>query len=366
MLISGVYSLYTPLDMGLPQCQNGCKYCYSKKIKSITVDTFRTIQNVINKEYDGSLKSYFMKNRYPVCINNRSDIFSIKQSREYLQMAKLLHDAGFPLLFETKGFHHTWQEKYFFNNFDPGKTEVYITITTLSDYKRREIEPNAPSIMSRIKMCDNLMKEKYTFEIGINPYIDNFINKDEIIWLHNRYKCCIFIAPYHGNAKKQFKSKTYKDIQIHFDGKKYPFWFGRPSSGNMHFEEHFKKVSRKKYVNAIVIDMIFKKIYEQHKKETDNLIVSDFEGFYKEAKDFFPDCNVKRSEIWLGKTYGKSQIDFLSKLPKEMTYKDFIKLQFQLNRGIIKYTHLLSLTKDGDLCYFYPNQPIVSQEDRYE
>ncbi len=352
-----VYDKPIGLHLDLGKCFNGCTYCYSGK-RTGKVTSVTSLEHQLNREKE-SLLSYYIKNKYPVCVSNNSDInASDKENRELI---KILKSFGFPIYYETKGC-HTEEKLFNFLNIIKPEDYVYITLSTFKDEKRKEIEPKAPAVEMRIKLIEELVKKGIQIEVAFNPAIPGYIIDEEIIQFisdHrtlNYYFYFLHLPAWSKlNQRKIPKydftniAKWCKENGIYVGGDTQ--FFGNKMAG---FRErgHFKKPM----IIASDIDEVVLKYKQENKGDRDdeenlkNLV--SFDTFYAEKKDNFINAIIDKSEIYPGRNAGSY---FYQNLPQKMSYKDYIKLCFHnANLGFIfAYSHCARIEYEtGETKYF--------------
>ena len=349
--LHGVHSIPAPLHIEIGDCLNGCKYCFvtSKGKKT----SLKSIENAITKEYDGSLKSYYLTKRYPICFNNSSDFFNCKDKDYYFDVMALLKDAGFSFYFQTKGHHNNKDLDRFLKIADK-KDVLYITVTGF-DKKIKELEPAAPDFKNRKKLIDACLDHNMIVEVGFNPIISKYFDFNKAADFINEYKekkVTYVVWSLHGvknlhpNGKEINKLVREERKTIHNKMKQlYDILVANKTpltiesnmpdieynhiSNGCHIRDNLN-------INMLLggdIDAMCHAAYsiaiEQVGVKEDIvqgcLTFGDFIEIYKE---FILDCYVKKSEIRTRDTF------LYHRLPDKISYKDYLKLAFE-NLGII-------------------------------
>lgn len=368
--LHGVHSIPVPLHMDIGDCLNKCKYCFVGSTDKKT--SLKQIENSINKKYDGSLLSYYLENRYPICISNTSDFFNCKDKELYKQEIKILKDAGFPLYYQTKGYIEDKDLEWFLDIIDK-KDVVYITITSFSE---NELEKNVP-VTNKIKLIKHLYEKNVYLNIGFNPIISKYIKNEEIIDFMKTYKNADYIIhPLHGIKNKYFYSKEINKLTrenvfkindiIDFAIKNNISIRSKNlfAVGTLSYGDRLKKHFGKKIIIGSDIENVCKKYYNDYyndRNETDESLAVGvlFREFYKEKKNEILDITLKSSEIRI--------IDnFISKrLPKYISYKDYLELCWQNPKHINSFCTFSSVIWDYEddnnieVEYYYPLQKIL-------
>lgn len=158
-------------------CSHGCTYCFASINKE---DRNGNIKSAINTLYrDGKgLKYYFIKNGYPICVSNKTDLFAKVNSGNAKALFTHLSQKQNGIFIQTKGGEN-FQEKF---NYLDGKKNVvvYLSITTLREDVASKQEPNAPSIAERLKIAEWLVKKGHLVIAAINPLSAEWFSNQDI------------------------------------------------------------------------------------------------------------------------------------------------------------------------------------------
>lgn len=385
-----VYSLPIPLKIDFSRCQNVCNYCHWKN-GNYQMTTLRQIENAVTKKYNDTLMGYFLENRYPISFNTESDFFALieEDKKTAIEIIKLLHQADFPLLYETKGYWSKEEKEIFLSNVSK-KDGLYVTITSFDEEKKKTIEPKTPSIQSRIDLIDSALKLGFNVCVGFAPIINGIITEKEILDFIKTHKNCSYFFQYlHANktSTKNIKDLlslekiSLKEVQKYmYDNNIYGYCLTFPYK-NLHEGERLRKFYKKPIIITRDLENSCKKSYDNVRKmglcEKEFIEhpqgYRSFEKFCEENKENIIECIVDRSELYLGANAGSY---FYQALPKKMTYKDYLKV-FWMNpqfTGFTNYESRIVYLKDekNDIAineknnepfYFLREQPFFIEKD---
>lgn len=197
----------SPIEYSGGRCNYNCEYCFVK-LRGVKVDgSFKScIRKIINQNNSNDLTSYYLKNKYPICLSNRTEPFSSVNINETISICETLNKNGNPVFFQTKGttiknideiLNATKNIKKFF----------YVTITTLNESKRKIIEPNTPTTNEKIDFIKYLKSKNKFIIIAVNPLAKELITKEEIKSLSNELNIQnVIIEAIHYNKREPYKS----------------------------------------------------------------------------------------------------------------------------------------------------------------
>lgn len=171
-------------------CSFGCKYCFSnnRKImefeKELQIANIQAIEKKLDKifnkkqyKYD-SLLDNLISQRVTWHCGGMSDPFQPIENKLGItkQMVDITNKNNMSILFSTKS------DNIYDCDIRPDLHSFQLSITNLED--RKDIEPNIPSIDSRIKFYKDLKSQGFKVGIRVQPFIPN-ITTDEIIDVFN-------------------------------------------------------------------------------------------------------------------------------------------------------------------------------------
>lgn len=155
------------MELSLNACTHGCRYCFATLQDPQRRPSVPSIMNLLatyqeRETYTATL----LREGYPVCVSNRVDPFAGSNWHTMLPILETMAGLGIGVIFQTKGGKGMEQVLGFMP-----PSVWYITITTLSEEVRRRVEPQAPSIPSRLRLIEQLVAAGHSVYVGLNPLV---------------------------------------------------------------------------------------------------------------------------------------------------------------------------------------------------
>jgi DNA repair photolyase len=161
-----------PLQYTGNYCSHKCVYCFANinnpKRKTDIAKLNSLLKNYKNRN---DLRSYFLKNKYPVIISNNIDPFSKSNQPFVNELIYTLKDLGIPVALATRGGVGTEILK------DLPPTVIYVSIPYDNEDLRIKYEPKAPSLEQRYELIDFAIKNNHKVITSINPFNPKFAEK---------------------------------------------------------------------------------------------------------------------------------------------------------------------------------------------
>lgn len=180
-------------------CNYGCKYCFARDIvsfarktqKNLTkeetsfcsfsvcdVDYFRKwVSYTLNKE-STNLERNMFKNRIPLKIGVVSDPFPLIENKEKItyNILKILNEIDYPVQISTKNpsILESYIDDFIFDNRIPNWA-LSVTLITINENIRKQIEPNAPTVQQRLDSIKNIINKGVNVTVRIQPIIYPYI-----------------------------------------------------------------------------------------------------------------------------------------------------------------------------------------------
>lgn len=230
MNTSRVFSLRFGTDVRFGECTNNCAYCFAHNnfrnagkfgavSKAEKRDSIVAIANAINRGYIETMKSYWIENRYPVCVSNHSD-FCANPDREYChEVISMLKSAGFPIYIETKGTADKTEIDFLLKQLDPRTDVIYCTVEFPPNNDLSSQISNSPSIKDRINFIGEFQAAGFFVEVGINPLIRCMIDEEDamkIIDATRHDKTCYVAQALHF-APQIWKKTPFFKVDVDFE-----------------------------------------------------------------------------------------------------------------------------------------------------
>jgi DNA repair photolyase len=194
-----------PLEFSGNRCSYQCSYCFASgnrfKGGGDYASVLRQIERVFNKGSNPWV-TYFLRNKYPVCLSNRTDPFSLGNTRTTIQLIRLLSSRGVPVFVQTKGGDGAFEVA---DSMSP--SVWYVSMSFFDNRKRCKIEPNTPSIESRKELIAHLIHKGHKVLIGMNPMVPDWIPESDaralVDWAASVGVSGIISARLHLSAEQQ-------------------------------------------------------------------------------------------------------------------------------------------------------------------
>lgn len=163
-------------------CQHGCSYCYARFMKRFTghkepwgdfVDVKTNAPDLLNIEIE-------KKRKGTVWVSGVCDPYQPLEARYTLsrRCLELLVQKDWPVTIQTRSS-LVLRDMDIFNESD--KIEVGFSITTSNDEVRKIFEPNAPSIVERLRSIESLHKNGIKTYVMIAPILPEAENLPRIL-----------------------------------------------------------------------------------------------------------------------------------------------------------------------------------------
>jgi len=356
------------LEITANPCQQGCEYCYAKIWKREYSSVDKILNDIINqRNKKEGLLSFYLNNFEPIALSNRSDILC---HAEWFNLLKTIKKLGYPLYIETKGN----KEMLSLTEILDKKDEIYITIT--SEKNQKYEEKNLLKNIEKIEMAKILREKGISVVIGINPYMREKTNIDEILKIADYVKPTgMVIRPYHAptrnkvgniNVKDLYKMKEDKTNQTKIDilkisdillEMKIPIDSTYMQENLKYFKNKnlvLKYKDNKKMFNgkSLLCDeeliIMAKKLNQYKGYDIIEFYWEDFTEDFAATIEYHKDAIVKKSDI-------SSRALAKINIPEKMTYLEALKILwnnynlFQKSHGYYKDVK----DKEGNLIYFY-------------
>src|SRR5690349_9361171 len=141
-----------PLQLSFNWCSHACSYCFANLNspgRSFDLKEFQTqLKNIYT---NNSLTSTLLREKYPVLISNLVDPFATSNYGVAVPVMEMMTNMEIPIMIQTRGGRGVDDVLSFLP-----KSMWYISIPMLKDDIRKQVEPAAPSIESRLQLIDKL------------------------------------------------------------------------------------------------------------------------------------------------------------------------------------------------------------------
>lgn len=191
-----------PLQLSFNWCSHACSYCFANLNSPDRKFDLKDFQQQIRGMYTtNSLQAVLMREKYPVLISNLVDPFATSNYNISVPVIEQLTAMGVPVALQTRGGRGIDDVLKFLP-----KTVWYISIPMLNDEIRKQVEPAAPSIPSRLELIDKLKAAGHEVLVGINPTVSDWLPGDDGFKLLDQLKAKgvhgVWVAAIHFNRRQ--------------------------------------------------------------------------------------------------------------------------------------------------------------------
>ncbi len=164
----------SPLECSGNTCSHNCCYCFSNIRRSCRYSNIKqTLTQLKNFQSSNTYKNTLIKEKYSICLSNRTDPFSKTNYIETLSMLEYLKNLENGIFFQTKGGYGI--DEAFDILKDKKNILFYVTITSKNNDILKIIEPNAPSYEEKIELIKKAKNNGYNVIVAFNPVVKNWL-----------------------------------------------------------------------------------------------------------------------------------------------------------------------------------------------
>jgi len=164
----------SPLECSGNTCSHNCCYCFSNIRRSCRYSNIKqTLTQLKNFQSSNTYKNTLIKEKYSICLSNRTDPFSKTNYIETLSMLEYLKNLENGIFFQTKGGYGI--DEAFDILKDKKNILFYVTITSKNNDILKVIEPNAPSYEEKIELIKKAKNNGYNVIVAFNPVVKNWL-----------------------------------------------------------------------------------------------------------------------------------------------------------------------------------------------
>jgi len=164
----------SPLECSGNTCSHNCCYCFSNIRRSCRYSNIKqTLTQLKNFQSSNTYKNTLIKEKYSICLSNRTDPFSKTNYIETLSMLEYLKNLENGIFFQTKGGYGI--DEAFDILKDKKNILFYITITSKNNDILKLIEPNAPSYEEKLELIKKAKNNGYNVIVAFNPVVKNWL-----------------------------------------------------------------------------------------------------------------------------------------------------------------------------------------------
>lgn len=160
-----------PLDLALNACSHGCAFCFSLlNTPSRTADLPRIMRLLSTFQQRDSLEARLLQLGYPVLIGNLIDPLAHSNDQQALPLIRLLVELGIPVSIQSRGGRLVHELLALLST----PVVWYLSINQDDDALRQRLEPGAPTLESRLTLCETLAARGHRVLIGFNPFVPSW------------------------------------------------------------------------------------------------------------------------------------------------------------------------------------------------
>jgi len=164
----------SPLECSGNTCSHNCCYCFSNIRRSCRYSNIKqTLTQLKNFQSSNTYKNTLIKEKYSICLSNRTDPFSKTNYIETLSMLEYLKNLENGIFFQTKGGYGI--DEAFDILKDKKNILFYVTITSKNNDILKLIEPNAPSYEEKLELIKKAKNNGYNVIVAFNPVVKNWL-----------------------------------------------------------------------------------------------------------------------------------------------------------------------------------------------
>lgn len=164
----------SPLECSGNTCSHNCCYCFSNIRRSCRYSNIKqTLTQLKNFQSSNTYKNTLIKEKYSICLSNRTDPFSKTNYIETLSMLEYLKNLENGIFFQTKGGYGI--DEAFDILKDKKNILFYVTITSKNNDILKVIEPNSPSYEEKIELIKKAKNNGYNVIVAFNPVVKNWL-----------------------------------------------------------------------------------------------------------------------------------------------------------------------------------------------
>lgn len=164
----------SPLECSGNTCSHNCCYCFSNIRRSCRYSNIKqTLTQLKNFQSSNTYKNTLIREKYSICLSNRTDPFSKTNYIETLSMLEYLKNLENGIFFQTKGGYGI--DEAFDILKDKKNILFYVTITSKNNDILKGIEPGSPSYEEKIELVKKAKSRGYNVIIAFNPVVKNWL-----------------------------------------------------------------------------------------------------------------------------------------------------------------------------------------------
>lgn len=162
-----------PVHLSGNWCSHNCSYCFANlNVPDRQMNLHDTLLSIKNYHKHDSLLADLLRLKYPVCVSNHVDPFSISNYRQLVPLMRALIEEEIPIYIQTKGGVQSAIDEIL--EILP-QSVWYISISHDNEETRSLIEKPTPKIEERFELIKRLKKLGHKVQVGVNPLHPDWI-----------------------------------------------------------------------------------------------------------------------------------------------------------------------------------------------
>jgi hypothetical protein len=158
------------LELSMNWCGHACTYCFANLFTPDRRADIRGIVGLLSEhQRRKSREARLLQARVPLLVSNHVDPLAGTNAVQFEPIWELCVELGIPLTWQTRGAHRPQQRIQERIIRETPRAVWYVSIPMLDDDVRRRVEPQAPSIGSRLELVDQLIEAGHVVTVGVNP-----------------------------------------------------------------------------------------------------------------------------------------------------------------------------------------------------
>lgn len=313
-----------PIHLSGNWCSHNCSYCFANlNVPDRAMDLHSTLLSIKNYHKHDSLLADLLRLKYPVCVSNHVDPFSISNYRQLVPLMKALIEENIPIYIQTKGGVQSAIDEIL--EILP-QSVWYISISHDNEETRSLIEKPTPTIEERFELIKRLKKLGHKVQVGINPAHPDWIKdvRHFLVTLKELQVDSIYLQPLKF-TRNQIKKMPEKSKII----------LGKSIEDSV---THYKKPLNDKYKNILetivdVSDLIELDYFLLGDYEYSNSmeIFDVYEKIFPTIQDFINYCHVQKITVFDFQDFWNYFDSWLPEL-KHTSHHKYLTSKMQVNQ----------------------------------
>jgi DNA repair photolyase len=168
------------LELSMNWCGHACTYCFANWFKPDRRADIRGIVGLLAEHHKRrSREARLLQARVPMLVSNHVDPFAGTNAVQFEPIWEMCVELSIPLAWQTRGAHKAHRPILERVVRETPRSVWYISIPMLDDDVRRQVEPHAPSIGSRLELVQQLIEAGHVVTVGVNPLTVDWLPKFE-------------------------------------------------------------------------------------------------------------------------------------------------------------------------------------------